>query len=141
MNPMMKETFRKIGAQQGKKHTRVWHTGEHLKEFLGKYPQYAELVGVDLDNPQMTLTHFEKAIADAARKNGGGLGGEDADAVLRNFYGLPAAGEDVPAGNVSAAGDTFPSGDSTAAVNVSGNASASGNSTPVAVKLDLTSFL
>ena len=90
------EVFRKIEAQQGKKHSRVWNVGEHLKEFLGKYPQYAELVSADLDNPEMTLAKFEGAIAAAARKNGGGLGGEDADAVLRKFYGLPTVGEDVP---------------------------------------------
>ena len=45
----------------------------------------------------MSLTNFEKAIAKAAQANGGGLGGRDADAVLRKFYGLPAEGEDAPA--------------------------------------------
>ena len=114
------EVFRKIEAQQGKKHSRVWNVGEHLKEFLGKYPQYAELVSVDLDNPEMTLAKFEAAIAAAARKNGGGLGGEDADAVLRNFYGLPAVGEDVPA---------------------SGGTSTSRDAAPAAFNLSLSSFL
>lgn len=119
------EVFRKIEAQQGKKHTRVWHVGEHLKEFLGKYPQYAELIAVDLDNPEMALAKFEAAIEAAARKNGGGLGGEDADAVLRKFYGLPAVGEDAPA----------PVGHSAS------GASPSGNAAPAAFHLNLSSFL
>ena len=97
MSAVMAEVTRKIQSQQGKKHGRVWPTGEHLMEFLGKYPQYAELISTDLDNPEMSLTNFEKEIANAARANGGGLGGSDADAVLRKFYGLPAEGEDVPA--------------------------------------------
>ena len=97
MSAIMKEVTRKIRSQQGKAHGRVWHTGEHLLEFLGKYPQYAELISTDLDNPQMSLTNFEKEIAGAARVNGGGLGGADADAVLRKYYGLPAESEDVPA--------------------------------------------
>ena len=97
MSAVMKEVTRKIRNQQGKERGRVWHTGEHLLEFLGKYPQYAELISADLDNPEMSLTNFEKAIAKAARANGGGLGGSDADAVLRKFYGLPAEGKDVPA--------------------------------------------
>ena len=100
MSTTMEEVVRKIEAQQGKKHTRVWHVGEHLKEFLGKYPQYAELIAVDLDNPEMTLVKFEKVMGNAVRENGGGMGGEAADAVLRKFYGLPAVGEDAP-GNVS----------------------------------------
>ena len=112
------EVFRKIEAQQGKKRTRVWHVGEHLKEFLGKYPQYAELIAVDLDNSEMTLAKFEAAIQAAARKNGGGLGGEDADAVLRKFYGLPAVGEDAL-----------------------GNASTPGKAASVAFNLNLASFL
>ena len=94
MSAIMEEVARKIRSQQGKAHGRVWHTGEHLLEFLGKYPQYAELISTDLDNPEMSLTNFEKAIASAARANGGGLGGADADNVLRKFYGLPA--EDAP---------------------------------------------
>ena len=97
MSAVMEEVTRKIRSQQGKKHGRVWHTGEHLLEFLGKYPQYAELISTDLDNPGMSLTNFEKEIATAARANGGGLGGTDADNVLRKFYGLPAEGEDVAA--------------------------------------------
>ena len=96
MSAIMEEVARKIRSQQGKAHGRVWHTGEHLLEFLGKYPQYAELISTDLDNPEMSLTNFEKEIASAARANGGGLGGADADNVLRKFYGLPAGGEDVP---------------------------------------------
>ena len=96
MSAVMEEVTRKIRNQQGKEHSRVWHTGEHVLEFLGKCPQYAELISADLDNPEMSLTNFEKAIAKAARANGGGLGGSDADAVLRKFYGLPAEGEDVP---------------------------------------------
>ena len=96
MSAIMEEVTRKIRNQQGKAHGRVWHTGEHLLEFLGKCPQYAELISTDLDNPEMSLTNFEKAIAKAAQANGGGLGGSDADAVLRKFYGLPAEGEDTP---------------------------------------------
>ena len=97
MSAVMQEVTRKIRSQQGREHSPVWHTGEHLLEFLGKCPQYAELISTDLDNPQMSLTNFEKEISKASRANGGGLGGSDADAVLRKFYGLPAEGEDAPA--------------------------------------------
>ncbi len=44
MSAVMEEVTRKIRSQQGKAHGHVWHTGEHLLEFLGKYPQYAELI-------------------------------------------------------------------------------------------------
>ena len=97
MSAALEAVTRKIRSQQGKKRGRVWHAGEHILEFLGKCPQYAELISTDLDNPAMSLTNFEKEIAAAARANGGGLGGADADNVLRKFYGLPAAGEDAAA--------------------------------------------
>lgn len=90
----MEEAVRKIRAQQGRPKSRVWHCGEHLLEFLGRFPQYADLISTDLDNKEMGLAAFEKKIAEAARANGGGIGGRDADAVLRKFYGLPAEGED-----------------------------------------------
>ena len=104
MSAIMEEVTRKIRNQQGREHSPVWHTGEHLLEFLGKYPQYAELISADLDNPEMSLTNFEREIAKAARANGGGLGGTDADAVLRKFYGLPAEGEDAPGQAASGTG-------------------------------------
>lgn len=104
MSAIMTEVTRKIRSQQGREHSPVWHTGEHLLEFLGKYPQYAELVSTDLDNPEMSLTNFEKEIARAARANGCGLGGGAADAVLRKFYGLPAESEDAPVQDAPEAG-------------------------------------
>ena len=96
MSAIMEEVTRKIRNQQGQGRDPVWHTGEHLLEFLGKYPQYAELISTDLDNPEMSLQCFEREIAKAARANGWGLGGKAADAVLRKFYGLPAEDEDAP---------------------------------------------
>lgn len=104
MSGVMKEVTRKIRDQQGKQRSHVWHTGEHLLEFLGRYPQYAELISDDLDNESMSLTNFEKEIARAAHANGGGLGGRDADDVLRKFYGLPAEEDGTPAQTVSGAG-------------------------------------
>lgn len=87
---MRQETLEKIRAQQGKARKHVWHCGEHVIEFLEDYPQYEDIIAKDLDNPGTNLEAFEKKIHDAASKNGNGLGGKAADAVLREFFGLPA---------------------------------------------------
>lgn len=86
---MKPETLAKIKKQQGREHSPVWHAGEHVKEFLEDHPRYEEIIAADLDNPEMGIAKFEKAIHDAANRNGGGIGGRAADAVLRKFFGLP----------------------------------------------------
>ena len=82
-------TREKIAKQQEGASGMVRNCGDHLLEFLDAHPQYEDLIGEDLENPDMSLAKFEKKISDAARKNGGGLGGKAADDVLRKFYGLP----------------------------------------------------
>lgn len=90
--------FEKIEAQQkGKEGTAVWMVGEQLKGICMADPHCAKILEEDLENPAMSIDKAErqiKAWADKQKKVGGGVGvsGIVADGILREFYGLPAAG-------------------------------------------------
>lgn len=97
--------FEKIEAQQkGKENTAPWMVGEQLKDICRSDPKCAELVDQDLDNASMSIVEAEKKIkvwADKHKKNGCAVVPPNvADKIIREFYGLPAAGEkkESPAG-------------------------------------------
>lgn len=82
-----------IESQQPQKHNTVWMAGEQLKEIARSEPGSAELLAKDLAGKGMTIADAEKKIAELARKNRDGncgcVSSEEAEDVLRAFYGLP----------------------------------------------------
>lgn len=93
--------FEKIEAQQkGKEDTAVWMVGEQLKDICRHDPHCAEIVAADLDNPDLSLEAAEKKIkakADEIHKKNtkssrACVPPNVAERIIRDFYGLPAAG-------------------------------------------------
>lgn len=93
--------FEKIESQQGKVQDAVWMVGEQLKDICRSDPHCAEIVMQDLENPDMSLTKCEKKIKAYADKHKAGnfscVIPTVADKIIRDFYGLPAAGAPAPA--------------------------------------------
>ena len=88
--------------QKGKEGTAVWMVGEQLKDICRREPACEALLMEDLRNPDMSLAKAERKIEEYARKNKkGGCGccpPNEAERILREFYGLPGAGAaDAPA--------------------------------------------
>lgn len=92
--------FEKIEAQQkGKENTDVWMVGEQLKDICRQDPRCADIVADDLENPDMSLTAAAKKIKGKADELRKGMKGANcvcvppnvAEAVIRDFYGLPTA--------------------------------------------------
>ena len=93
----MEKALQMIAAQQAemKKSTAPWYVAEQLKDIVRTTPGAAELVAQDLTVKDMAITECEKKIAEFAKKhkagNVGVCGPADADRIIREFYGLPAA--------------------------------------------------
>ena len=79
--------------QQQKKLGRcmAYGVGEQLKEICRSEPASAALLENDLDKKGMGIADVEKKIRAFAGKNGGFANKQEADSILREFYGLPAA--------------------------------------------------
>ena len=101
-------TIEKICKQQEtmKDTEPAWMVGEQLKDIC-RDPKCAELVGVDLDNPAMSITKCEAKIHEYANKNKKGqsfcVSQLVAEGIIREFYGLTKAGE-APAREVKPSG-------------------------------------
>ena len=93
MTKEQEQALEAIAAQQPAKRSAVWMVGEQLKDMVRAEPETAALIAADLAGKGMTLADAEKKIAEAARKNKVGNVGcvtpAEADAILREFYGLP----------------------------------------------------
>ena len=97
--------FEKIEAQQkGKENTAAWMVGEQLKDICRADPACASIVAEDLENKDMSIEKASlkiKAYADDQyRKQKGNcvcVPPNVAEGIIREFYGLPAAG--TPAAN------------------------------------------
>ncbi len=93
----MEKALEMIAAQQErlKQGTAPWYVGEQLKDIVRTTPGAAELVAQDLAVKGMELVECEKKIAAFAKQhrtgNMGFCGPADADRIIREFYGLPAA--------------------------------------------------
>lgn len=92
--------FDKINAQQkGREGTAVWMVGEQLKDIYRSDPQCAKIVDEDLDNKAMSIAEAEKKVkawADSHKKSGSNCScvpPNEAERIIREFYGLPEAGE------------------------------------------------
>lgn len=101
----MSECISKIEAQQAKltENSAPWVVGEQLKEIC-QDPYCAELVAADLENAEMSLANCEKKIRAYADKHKQGgfayVSPKVAEGIIREFYGLPAAGEKPSSGGV-----------------------------------------
>lgn len=95
MNSIQEQAIQAIEAQQAKvrTHSNVWLVGEQLKDICRMEPRSAELIAQDLAVASMGITSAEKKIAAFAEKRGGRVETMEADRILREFYGLPPAGE------------------------------------------------
>ena len=99
------EAIEKISKQQESlnKYTNASQLGEQLKNICRESENTAELVSTDLDNPKMSITECEKKIkarCDEIHKeikgSGVALPIDEAEAIIREFYGLGAAEESEP---------------------------------------------
>lgn len=103
--------YEKIDAQvKGKEYTPVWGVAQQLKDILREDPSLEEIVDKDLDVQGMSLADCEKKIkarADAIHKEKGLKGvcipPQEAEKIIREFYGLPDAVEQLPQAAGSAA--------------------------------------
>ncbi len=98
---MIEKAIEMITEQQkGKENTAPWFVGEQLKDICRTTPGAAELVVQDLVIKEMSVSECEKkikALADERhRKNKGNcafVSHTEADRIIREFYGIPAAEE------------------------------------------------
>lgn len=96
--------YEKIGELQGEFNpdSCAYEIGEQLKDICRRDPACVEILLEDLQNPDMGLAAADKMLYDWGRrqtkgKGGCGISGRKAEELLREFYGLPAAGAAAPA--------------------------------------------
>lgn len=96
---IMEKLHQMIEAQQkGQENTPAWMIGEQLKEIAAREPASAELLEQDLANEAMSLKAAAKKLQEYADKHHGSarafcITPKVAEGILRDFYGLPKAGE------------------------------------------------
>ena len=92
----------KLREQQSKVPDRSapWIVAEQLKDICRRDPDSAELIAQDLDNPDMSIVEAEKRIKAFADKHKTGnfscVAPDQAERILREFYGLREAGTAMP---------------------------------------------
>lgn len=102
MTEFQEKAILAIEAQQAKVTARSpqWMVGEQLKDICRMEPGSAELIAQDLENETMSITEAEKkikAFADGHKTgNFSCVTPMEADRILREFYGLSAAGAPAP---------------------------------------------
>ena len=91
--------YEKIGELQAKldPDSCAYEIGEQLKDICRRDPACEQILLEDLQNPDMGLAAADKMLYDWGRrqtkgKRGCGISGRKAEELLREFYGLPAAG-------------------------------------------------
>ena len=88
---LLEEQQRKV-----KERSAPWLVAEQLKDICRREPHSAEILAQDLENASMSITEAEKkikAFADGHRSGGFAcVTPGEADAILREFYGLGAPG-------------------------------------------------
>ncbi|SDN14407.1 hypothetical protein [Acetanaerobacterium elongatum] len=109
---MLDKAIEMIIAQQAKAPDRspIRLMGEQLKDICRTTPGAAELVAKDLEVPEMSLEHLKKKFDDFASAHKSGnqscIFPDEADKLIREFYGLPMPGavpspvNQAPAGKV-----------------------------------------
>ena len=75
----------------------AYEIGEQLKDICRREPACEQILLEDLQNPDMGLAAANKMLYEWGRNhkvgNCCGISGRKAEELLREFYGLPAAGE------------------------------------------------
>lgn len=116
----MDKAIAAIEEQQGKviARTAPWMVGEQLKDMVRREPGIGELIAQDLTAGGMSLTKAEDKIKDFADKHRTGgfacVTPAEAEGILREYFGLPKAGED----SLSPQGGQLPQGGSQGAEGV-----------------------
>ena len=94
-----------LNEQQSKVKERSapWMVAEQLKDICRQEPDNAELIAQDLENPEMGIVQAEKkikAFADAHKTGSFScVTPAESDRILREFYGLGAAGASQAGGD------------------------------------------
>lgn len=102
MTEFQEKAIAAIEAQQAelKGRSPQWMVGEQLKDICRMEPRNAELIAQDLENESMSIVAAEKkikAFADGHKTgNFSCVTPMEADRILREFYGLSAAGAPAP---------------------------------------------
>lgn len=95
--------YERIGALQAMHNpdSCAYEIGEQLKDICRRDPACEKILLDDLQNPDMGLSAADKMLYDWGRNhkvgNCCGISGRKAEELLREFYGLPAAGAAAPA--------------------------------------------
>ena len=91
--------YEKIGELQAKldPDSCAFEIGEQLKDICRRDPACEKILLEDLQNPDMGLAAADKMLygwgkKQAKGKGGCGISGRKTEELLREFYGLPAAG-------------------------------------------------
>lgn len=96
------DIFEKITSQQeGHDGDDVWMVGEQLKDICRREPGCVSILMEDLENEDMSISDAAgkiKSYADSQRKGRSCVcvPPQKAEAILREFYGLPEAGSESP---------------------------------------------
>lgn len=100
----MANVYEKISELQEKlaPESCAFEIGEQLKDICRRDPACEAILLEDLQNPAMGLKAADKMLYDwgknqAKGKGGYGISGQQAEKLLREFYGLPEAGAAAPA--------------------------------------------
>ena len=100
---MVYEAIEKLREQQSKVRERSapWMVAEQLMDICRREPESAELIAQDLESPEMGIVQAEKQIKTFADAHKTGhfscVSPEEAEGILRKFYGLPEPGAARPA--------------------------------------------
>lgn len=89
-NPYLQEATEIIRGQQGKRGP-VWMCGEQLLEMIAADEAAAKLVLGDLKHGGMSLKGCEAEIRAFAHKNGSCCTGQEAEKIIREYFGLQKA--------------------------------------------------
>ncbi len=89
-NPYLQEATEIIRGQQGKRGP-VWMCGEQLLEMIAPDEAVAKLVLNDLKHGGMSLKGCEAEIRAFACKNGSCCTGQEAEKIIREYFGLQKA--------------------------------------------------
>lgn len=89
-NRYLQEATEIIRGQQGKR-GHVWMCGEQLLEMIAPDEESAKLVLDDLKHGGMSLKGCEAKIRSFAHKNGSCCTGQEAEKIIREYFGLQKA--------------------------------------------------
>lgn len=87
-NQYLQEVTELIRKQQGQRGP-VWMCGEQLLEMIAQDEEAAKLVLDDLKHGSMSLKGCEANIRAFAQKNGSCCTGQEAEKIIRKYFGLP----------------------------------------------------